>query len=105
MRTRKGRRTTIVSGAVAIVLATALGVYGQSNDGDRVDFSKATIMVPGGGTVPVKAAEMLRDDLEAQGPVRVSEVDNAQREILGIARRMADDGQIVLGGRGASEFL
>lgn len=52
-----------------------------------------------------RAAEMLRDDLEAQGPVRVSEVDNAQREILSIARRMADDGQIVLGGRGASEFL
>jgi flagellar motor switch protein FliG len=52
-----------------------------------------------------RAAEMLRDDLEAQGPVRVSEVDKAQREILSIARRMADDGQIALGGRGAEEFL
>ena len=44
-----------------------------------------------------RAAEMLRDDLEAKGPVRVTEVETAQREILGVARRMADEGQIVLG--------
>ncbi len=45
-----------------------------------------------------RAAELLRDDLEAKGPVRVSEVDAAQREILTVARRMADSGEIVLGG-------
>jgi flagellar motor switch protein FliG len=45
-----------------------------------------------------RAAEMLRDDLEVAGPVRVSEVDAAQKEILGIARRLADAGQITLGG-------
>lgn len=44
-----------------------------------------------------RASEMLRDDLEAKGPVRVSEVETAQKEILGVARRMADEGQIVLG--------
>lgn len=44
-----------------------------------------------------RASEMLRDDLEAKGPVRVTEVETAQREILGVARRMADEGQIVLG--------
>ncbi|HUH38477.1 MAG TPA: flagellar motor switch protein FliG [Spongiibacteraceae bacterium] len=47
-----------------------------------------------------RAAELLRDDLEAKGPVRVSEVEGAQREILTIARRMADSGEIVLGGSG-----
>ncbi len=47
-----------------------------------------------------RAAEMMRDDLEARGPVRVSDVETAQKEILGIARRLADDGQISLGGGG-----
>lgn len=47
-----------------------------------------------------RAADMLRDDLEAKGPVRVSEVEAAQKEILGIARRLADEGTIALGGSG-----
>lgn len=47
-----------------------------------------------------RAAELLRDDLEAKGPVRVSEVEAAQKEILTIARRMADAGEIMLGGGG-----
>ena len=47
-----------------------------------------------------RAAELLRDDLEAKGPVRVSEVEGAQKEILTIARRMADSGEIMLGGSG-----
>lgn len=47
-----------------------------------------------------RAAELLRDDLEAKGPVKVSEVEAAQKEILTIARRMADSGEIVLGGSG-----
>lgn len=47
-----------------------------------------------------RAAELLRDDLEAKGPVRVSEVEGAQKEILTIARRMADSGEIQLGGSG-----
>src|SRR3989338_2900032 len=45
-----------------------------------------------------RAAELLRDDLEAKGPVRVSDVETAQKEDLTIARRMADAGEIVLGG-------
>lgn len=44
-----------------------------------------------------RAAELLKDDLEAKGPVRLSEVEKAQKEILVIARRLADDGQIALG--------
>src|SRR5690606_13521720 len=47
-----------------------------------------------------RAAELLRDDLEAKGPVKVSEVEGAQKEILTIARRLADAGEIVLGGGG-----
>jgi flagellar motor switch protein FliG len=47
-----------------------------------------------------RAAELLRDDLEAKGPVRVSEVEEAQKEILTVARRLADEGEIVLGGSG-----
>lgn len=47
-----------------------------------------------------RAAEMLRDDLESKGPVKLSEVEGAQKEILGIARRLADEGTISLGGSG-----
>jgi|HigsolmetaAR204D_1030405.scaffolds.fasta_scaffold00060_27 flagellar motor switch protein FliG len=44
-----------------------------------------------------RAAAMLRDDLEAKGPVRLSEVEAAQKEILAIVRKMAENGQIRLG--------
>ncbi len=47
-----------------------------------------------------RAAEMLRDDLESKGPVRLSEVEAEQREILRIVRRLAEEGQIVMGGKG-----
>ncbi|MEM9102095.1 MAG: flagellar motor switch protein FliG [Pseudomonadota bacterium] len=47
-----------------------------------------------------RAAELMRDDLEAMGPVKLSEVEGAQKEILTIARRLADSGEIVLGGVG-----
>jgi flagellar motor switch protein FliG len=47
-----------------------------------------------------RAAELLRDDLETKGPVKLSEVEGAQKEILTIARRMADAGEIMLGGGG-----
>lgn len=47
-----------------------------------------------------RAAELLRDDLEAKGPVRVSEVEEAQRDVLSTARRLADEGEIILGGGG-----
>ena len=47
-----------------------------------------------------RASEMLRDDLEAKGAVRLSEVEAEQREILRIVRRLAEEGQIVMGGKG-----
>lgn len=52
-----------------------------------------------------RAAEMLREDLESKGPVRLSEVEREQKEILKIARRLADEGQIQLGGKGEDEFV
>ncbi len=45
-----------------------------------------------------RAAEMLREDLESKGPVRLSEVEGEQKEILKLVRRLAEEGQIVLGG-------
>ena len=52
-----------------------------------------------------RAAEMMRDDLEAKGPVRVSEVEAAQKEIIGIARRLSDEGQIMLSSGGGDDFV
>ena len=50
------------------------------------------------GNMSKRAGELLKEDLEAKGPVRVSDVENAQREILAVARRMSDAGEISLGG-------
>ncbi len=51
-----------------------------------------------------RAADMLRDDLEASGPVRLSEVDAAQKEVLAAARKLADAGQLNLSS-GGEEFV
>lgn len=47
-----------------------------------------------------RAAEMLREDLEARGPVKLSEVEAEQKEILKTVRALVDDGTIVLAGKG-----
>lgn len=52
-----------------------------------------------------RAAETLREDLEGRGPVRLSEVEAEQKEMLKIVRRLADEGQIVLGGAGDDDFV
>jgi len=57
------------------------------------------------GNMSKRAAELLADDLEAMAPVRISEVEAAQKEILSTARRLADSGEIMLGGGGGEEFL
>jgi len=51
-----------------------------------------------------RAAETLREDLESRGPMRLSEVETQQKEILKIVRRLADEGQIVIGG-GADDAM
>jgi flagellar motor switch protein FliG len=52
-----------------------------------------------------RAAETLREDLESRGPVRVSEVEAEQKELLKVVRRLSDEGVIVIGGGGDDEFL
>ncbi|MFI4914589.1 MAG: flagellar motor switch protein FliG [Steroidobacterales bacterium] len=52
-----------------------------------------------------RAAQMMKDDLEARGPVRLSEVEAAQKEILVTARRMADEGRLALGAKGGEEYV
>ncbi|MCP4412213.1 MAG: flagellar motor switch protein FliG, partial [Gammaproteobacteria bacterium] len=47
-----------------------------------------------------RAAELMKDDLEAMGPVKLSDVESAQKEILTVARRLAESGEIALGGSG-----
>lgn len=52
-----------------------------------------------------RAAEMMREDLESKGPVRLSEVEARQKEVLQIVRRLADEGQIMLGGKGDDTYV
>lgn len=52
-----------------------------------------------------RAGEMLKDDLESRGPVKLSEVEAAQKEILVITRKLADAGTIVLGGAGGEAYV
>ncbi len=47
-----------------------------------------------------RAAEMLKDDLEAQGPVQLSKVIQCQKNIVAVAQRLAKDGTIVIAGQG-----
>jgi len=52
-----------------------------------------------------RAAETLREDLESRGPVRLSEVEAEQKEMLKIVRRLVDEGSIVLAGGGDDQFV
>ena len=52
-----------------------------------------------------RAAEMMRDDLESKGPVKLSEVESNQKEILKIVRRLSDEGQISLGGKNEEAYV
>jgi len=47
-----------------------------------------------------RAADMFLDDMEAKGPIRLSEAEEAQKQILRIARKLSDAGEIMLAGRG-----
>ena len=52
-----------------------------------------------------RASETLREELESRGPVRVSEVETEQKEILKVVRRLVEEGTIVLGGSSDDEFV
>ena len=52
-----------------------------------------------------RAADTLREDLSTMSPMRISDVEAAQKEILTIARRLADSGEIMLGLGGGDNFV
>jgi flagellar motor switch protein FliG len=52
-----------------------------------------------------RAAETLREELDARGPVRVAEVEAEQKELLKTVRRLAEEGQLVIGGGSGDDFV
>jgi flagellar motor switch protein FliG len=52
-----------------------------------------------------RAADLLREDIELQGPVKVIDVEKAQRDILAIAKSLAEEGKIALGAKGGDEMI
>jgi flagellar motor switch protein FliG len=52
-----------------------------------------------------RAAQMLKDDLEAKGPVKLSDVESSQKEILLTARRLSEEGRVQIGGKGGEEYV
>lgn len=56
------------------------------------------------GNMSSRAADMLREDLEAKGPVKLAEVEAAQKDILGTAKQLADDGELMIG-KGGDDFV
>lgn len=57
------------------------------------------------GNMSSRAADMMREDLDAKGPVRLKDVEEAQKEILAVAQRLAESGEISLGGKGDDEYV
>ena len=52
-----------------------------------------------------RAADMLREDLEVMGPVKVSDVEKSQQNMVKIARRMEEEGKVIIGGRGGGDVV
>jgi len=55
--------------------------------------------------ISTRAAANIRDEMAAMGPVRLTDVQEAQKQIVAVARQMADAGTIVLAGRGGEEMV
>lgn len=80
----------------------------------EIDMSQLTIALKGAPeelrekffkNMSSRAADMLREDLEAQGPVRMSRVEEEQKNILGVARRLAEAGQLTLSRSANDEYV
>ena len=52
-----------------------------------------------------RQSEMVREDLEIMGPVKVADVERAQQSMIKAARRLEDEGKIVIGGRGGGDVV
>lgn len=57
------------------------------------------------GCMSTRAAANIRDEMEAMGPVRLTDVQEAQKQIIAVARRLSDEGTIVLAGRGGEQMV
>lgn len=57
------------------------------------------------GNMSMRAAELIREDMEVQGPLRVSVVEAEQRKVLGVVRSLADSGQISLKSNAEDEYV
>ena len=57
------------------------------------------------GCMSTRAAANIKDEMEVLGPVRLTEVQSSQKQIIEVARKMADEGTIVLAGRGGDEMV
>ncbi|GAA4342352.1 flagellar motor switch protein FliG [Pigmentiphaga soli] len=55
--------------------------------------------------MPTRAAQQLREDLETRGPARISEVEAQQKEILKVARRLVESGDLAIGGMGEDQYV
>jgi flagellar motor switch protein FliG len=80
----------------------------------EVDSARLVVALKGADAIMVehflknmsqRAGEMLKEDLESRGPVKLSEVEEAQKEILVVTRKLADAGTIVLGGAGGEAYV
>ncbi len=52
-----------------------------------------------------RAAQILKEDMQTKGPVRVSDVEKAQQNIVKVARRLESEGKIILAGKGGEELV
>jgi flagellar motor switch protein FliG len=57
------------------------------------------------GNMSERAGDMIREDMEFMGPVRVSDVEAAQQRIVDIVRRLEEAGEIIIQGRGDAELI
>lgn len=57
------------------------------------------------GCISQRAAANVLEEIEAMGPVRLSQVQGAQKEIISVARRLSDEGKITLAGRGGEKMV
>jgi len=57
------------------------------------------------GNISARAAEILQDDMSSMGPVKLKDVEKAQSNIVGIARRLSDENKITLGGQGGDAVV
>jgi flagellar motor switch protein FliG len=52
-----------------------------------------------------RAAEMIKEDMEYMGPIRLKDVEEVQQKIVDVIRRLEEDGEIIITGRGGEEAI